>query len=134
MTYGLTHGAGAKPLHEYRPNVRRTNGYSVQQSVRQVSGRPDEDLGTGYQAPRMTRFDSEGDSGDYKLSESAAGYDLQGIGGEKVHDTPPDNPPTQGRQTREVNALFTHPGYEQRGSDYDHPGERGFRFRNKEAT
>ena len=152
MTYGIRHTydgdmSAAHPHHEFR-GVSMPHGYSVQSSVSQSSGRPDEDNGSGYQAPIMNRFDSEGD-GDYRLATngkdadsqtgpqgpdpaSPAGYDLQGIGGQNIHDTMPDNPPTQGRVTRREVPLNTHDGAAERETDYGHPGEQGFRYMNKE--
>lgn len=87
----------------------------------------------------MNRFTSENDAGDYRLfdepSEAAegpykqpAGYDLNGIGGQPIvtHDQN-----TMGRDTRGAVPLLTHEGIAQKGSDYDHPGERGFRFKQR---
>lgn len=99
----------------------------------------------------MTRFDSEGDSGDYRLAspgmeisgkaaeqspepvKQAAGYDLQGIGGQEIHDVGPTNPQIQGRGTRKAVPIMSHPGEKEResDSDYNFGAAPGFRFRQK---
>ena len=88
----------------------------------------------------MTRMDSPGD-GDYRLDapdeagssggDGPAGYDLQGIGGQPIHDTQPTAPQPQGRMTRESVPLNTYEGEEEKGSDYLNR-DRGFRFRNRQ--
>lgn len=129
--FGLTHGTSgdSKPLHEYRPAVRDTShGYSVQSAIQQSSGGP-EDI-PSYVGTTMAGS-ATGESPEQL--RQPAGYDLQGIGGAPIKDVAGTAPPTMGRVTREDTPLYSHDGYDQRGSDYDHK-DQGFRFRNKEAT
>ena len=133
---GLRHGDGEKPEHEYAPlrgvysstsnlthgsyNDDFESGYSDGSSVLQFSGGPVYDSPDAFPP----------DTGD-----SAAGYDLKGIGAEVIHnDEPSGRAATMGRLIRQEEPIIpadTHEGIAARGSDYDHPGERGFRYRSK---
>lgn len=140
MKKGLRHSSNsnASIKHEHRYVSDTSHGYSVQQAIQQSSGTPDRIL-------PMTSYMSEGD-GDYRLTQPGnvaseevvkdspepfkqeAGYDLNGIGAENLHDTSPNKPPIQGRGTRAELPLNTHPGAEVHESDYNQDGYKGFKF------
>lgn len=129
--------------HEHRPYVHSTHhGYSVQSSVLSTSGAPEEIPGAGTYRKDMTRFDSEQDAGDFNIvrgpvdasydtdppaqaTRQPAGYDLSGMGGDKIA-SPPN---MQARGFRQETILLSHEGYDQRGSDYSQKNVGGFRFR-----
>jgi hypothetical protein len=140
---GLTHGGvpGEPPVHEKRVVKGK---YAPTSGIRH--GSYNHDYQDGFQGAAVLQSASMGNgigypSGeesrleepDEKQGTSAAGYDLQGIGGQPIHDTAETKP---GPVVRDELPLMSHPGYDEKESDYGHPGEsptndQKFRYRQR---
>jgi hypothetical protein len=90
-------------------------------------------LGSKESSSYQKTFDSKEKARENEASDSPkpfkqpAGYDLNGIGGEKLASPPS----ILARGFRQERVLMSHDGYDAKGSDYKHNDERGFRYRAK---
>lgn len=120
---GMTHAMGEGNAHEFRGTrgdgltSRHAHGsYNSQYEPHGCSYTPSpKSKSSGYTA-RADEVSRQG------RRMAGAGYDLTGM--EHIQESP-----ILGRNPREMSVLASHKGIEQRGSDYSHPNERGFRFR-----
>lgn len=143
MTYGLRHhdtNISASPAHENVPVRGRSSTSTMKHGSYNHDYEPVGQNGHGLNIPSgvlVSQYEMGADLDSQTGPQGgAAGYDLQGIGGQPIHEDEPQAPQTQGRVTREnvpLNAN-THEGLDMAETDYGHPNTKGFRYRNKEST